>query len=447
MTVVTRFAPSPTGRLHVGNVFTAVHNFLLARKAGGRFLLRLDDTDAARSSEEFAQAIRDDLEWLGLRPDAEVRQSDRVASYDAALERLRQAGRVYPCYESAEELDVKRKVQLSRGLPPVYDRAALRLDDEDRARLEAEGKRPHWRFKLDHAGHVEWQDLIRGRSHVDPASLSDPVVRRADGAYLYMLPSVVDDIELGVTHVVRGEDHVTNSGIQIQMFEALGARPPALAHYGLLTSVDGALSKRLGSAGVEALRDAGLEPMAVVALLARLGTSDPVEPVADLAPLMERHDIARLGNAHPRFDPAELQHLNARIVHQLPFDAVRDRLPGGMDAAAWEAIRANLATVGQAADWWRVVEGPVMATVAPDDRDYLATAAEVLATLPWHGDVWHKLVDSLKLRTGRKGKPLFLPLRLALTGRDHGPEMAAILPLIGREPALRRLTDAAAGPS
>jgi glutamyl-tRNA synthetase len=440
VSVVTRFAPSPTGRLHVGNVFTAVQNFLLAKKHGGRFILRLDDTDLARSTEAFAQSIRDDLAWLGLTPDAEVKQSDRFAAYDAALERLRAMGRVYPCYETPEELDIKRKVQLSRGLPPVYDRAALKLTDADRARLEAEGVRPHWRFKLDHNGHVEWDDLIRGRSHIDPASLSDPVVRRADGGYLYMLPSVVDDIDLGITHVVRGEDHVTNSGIQLQMFEALGAASPRLAHFGLLTSVEGELSKRLGSAGVDALREAGIEPIAVVAMLARLGTADAVEPVTSLVPLIERHDLARLGNAHPRFDPAELLHLNARIVHQLSFESVRDRLPAGMDAAAWAAIRPNLSTVAEAADWWQVVEGPVEAAIAPEDALYLGEARDMLAALPWQDDVWHALVEALKARTGRKGKPLFLPLRRALTGRDHGPEMAALLPLIGRDRALARLS-------
>ena len=443
MTIVTRFAPSPTGRLHVGNIFTAVHNFLLAKQHGGRFILRLDDTDLARSSEAFAQAIRDDLAWLGLTPDAEVRQSDRFASYDAALERLHAARRAYPCYETPEELDIKRKVQLSRGLPPVYDRAALKLTDAERTGFESHGIKPHWRFKLDHSGHVEWEDLIRGRSHIDPASLSDPVVRRADGGYLYMLPSVVDDIDLGITHVVRGEDHVANSGIQLQMFEALGAVPPRLAHFGLMTSVEGELSKRLGSAGLEAIRDAGIEPIAVVAMLARLGTADAVEPVTDLAPLIAHHDLGRLGNAHPRFDPAELQHLNARIVHQLPFETVRDRLPSGMDSVAWEVVRPNLSNVAEAADWWKVVEGPVGGEIADDDRAYLAEAREVLGGLDWRGDVWHALVDALKTRTGRKGKPLFQPLRRALTGRDHGPEMAALLPLIGRDRALARLGDAA----
>jgi glutamyl-tRNA synthetase len=440
MTVVTRFAPSPTGRLHAGNVYTAVLNWLFARAQGGRFLLRLDDTDRARSTDAFAQGIRDDLAWLGLTPDAEVRQSDRFDRYDAALARLEAAGRAYRCYESAEELELKRKVQLSRGLPPVYDRAALALTDADRARLEAEGHRPHWRFRLDTDAPVAWGDLIRGPSHIDPASLSDPVVRRADGGYLYMLPSVVDDIELGVTHVLRGEDHVTNSGVQLQMFAALGAPPPALGHFGLLTSAEGELSKRLGASGVDALREGGTEPLAVVALMAHLGTSEPAAPVGSLAELAAGFDLAKHGRAHPRFDPAELAHLNARFVHALPFAAVRDRLPEGMGEAAWLALRANLSTVAEAGDWWLVVTGPVAAAVDPADRDYLATARAVLAELPFDDGVWAALVDRLKAETGRKGKPLFLPLRRALTGRDHGPEMAALLPLIGREAALERLT-------
>jgi glutamyl-tRNA synthetase len=443
MTVVTRFAPSPTGRLHAGNVYTAVLNWLFARAKGGRFLLRLDDTDRARSTEAFAQGIRDDLAWLGLTPDAEVRQSDRFDLYDAALARLEAAGRAYRCYESTEELELKRKVQLSRGLPPVYDRAALALTEADRARLEADGIRPHWRFKLDTAGPVAWTDLIRGPSHIDPASLSDPVVRRADGGYLYMLPSVVDDIELGVTHVLRGEDHVTNSGVQLQMFAALGAPPPALGHFGLLTSAEGELSKRLGASGVDALRDGGIEPLAVVALMAHLGTSEPAEPAASQADLAAHFDLSKHGRAHPRFDPAELAHLNARLIHALPYAAVRDRLPAGMGEAAWLALRPNLATVAEAADWWPVITGPVVAEADPADRDYLATAHETLAALPFDATVWAALVERLKVATGRKGKPLFLPLRRALTGRDHGPEMAALLPLIGREAALARLAAAA----
>lgn len=443
--VVTRFAPSPTGRLHVGNVRTAVHNWLWARKNGGRFLLRMDDTDAARSTEEFAAGIRADLDWLGLAPDEEVRQSDRFARYEEVFQQLVAAGRIYPCYESAQELDLKRKVLLSRGLPPVYDRAALKLTAEDRARLEADGERPHWRFRLDHDQMVEWTDLVRGPSHLDPKLTSDPVVRRADGSWLYMLPSVIDDIDMGITHVVRGEDHVTNSGIQTQMFDALGAQPPVFAHAALITSVDGPLSKRLGSAGMDALRESGIEPLAVVALLARLGTSDPVEPVADVQPLLDRFDFAHFGRAPARFDPAELEQLNARIIHHLDFEQVKDRLPPEMTAAVWEAIRPNLSKIADAGDWWQVIEGPVTAEIAPEDHAYLAAAAEALAALPFEDDVWHALTGRLKGETGRKGKALFLPLRLALTGLAHGPEMAALLPLIGRERALVRLKSAADG--
>src|SRR5687768_10807962 len=350
MSVVTRFAPAPTGRLHVGNIRTAVHNWLWARKKGGRFILRLDDTDKERSSEANAEGIREDLAWLGLAWDEEHRQSLRFDRYEAAFERLREAGRVYPAYETAQELDLKRKVQLSRGKPPVYDRAALRLDEAERARLESEGRAPHWRFRLDHEAAIEWDDLIRGRQHFEPALLSDPVVRREDGSWLYMLPSSVDDVDMGVTHVLRGEDHVTNTAVQIQMFEALGATPPAFAHEALLVGSEGKLSKRLGSLGADHFRESGIEPQALVALLARIGTSDPVEPFADPAPLIASFDFARFGRAPARFDEAELGLVNARIVHQLGFEAVAARLPDGMTPAAWEAIRPNLTSVAAAGD-------------------------------------------------------------------------------------------------
>jgi glutamyl-tRNA synthetase len=439
MHVVTRFAPAPTGRLHVGNIRTALHNWLWARKHGGRFLLRLDDTDRERSSEDHAQAIRDDLDWLGLSPDAACRQSDRFALYEAALARLAEAGRAYPAYETAQELDLKRKVQLSRGLPPVYDRAALALSDAERSALEAEGRRPHWRFRLDHDAPIAWDDLVRGPQHFDPALLSDPVIRRQDGSWLYMLPSAVDDVDLGVTHVVRGEDHVANTALQIQMFEALGAAPPAFAHEALLVGSEGKLSKRLGSLGVEALREAGIEPIALLAKLARIGTSQPVEPVTDSAPLVASFDFATFGRAPARFDMEELAALNAKIVHQLGFDAVRARLPQGMGEEAWLAIRPNLRSVAEAADWWAIVQGPIDAPAAQEDRAFLAQAAQVAETLDWSASPWAGLTARLKAESGRTGKALFLPLRRAITGRDHGPEMAALLPLIGKEACVKRL--------
>ena len=437
--ITTRFAPSPTGSLHAGNIRTALVNWLLARKAGGRFVLRLDDTDLARSTESSAASIRADLGWLGLAPDAEVRQSDRFALYEAALVRLATDARVYRAYETPAELDLKRRVQQQRGLPPVYDRAALALTDADHADLAARGIAPVWRFKLDTGAPIRWHDGVRGDAQVDPASLSDPVVKRADGSWLYMLPSVVDDIDLGISDIVRGEDHVTNSAVQIQMFAALGAPIPRFAHMALLTGADAALSKRLGSEGVTAWRNAGIEPQAVAALLARLGTSLPVEPLAALADLLPGFDLATFGRAPARFDPADLAALNARTLHLLPFDAIADRLPAAMTAAGWQAVRGNLATLAEAAAWQAVITGPVAAAPDPEDADFLAAAAALLAGLDWGDDIWARWTATLKAETGRKGRSLFHPLRRALTGRDTGPEMAALLPLLGRAAALARL--------
>lgn len=437
MIVVTRFAPAPTGLLHVGNIRTALHNWLLARRHGGRFLLRIDDTDAARSREEFVDAIRADLAWLGLEIDGEARQSERLALYEDGFAQLRAAGRVYPCYETAQELDLKRKVLLGRGLPPVYDRAALAMSEDELAAKEAAGQAPHWRFRLDHAEPIAWDDAVRGPQHFDPALMSDPVIRRADGSWLYMLPSVIDDIAMGVTDVLRGEDHVSNTAVQLQMFTALGARLPRFAHEALLVGSEGKLSKRLGSLSVETLREEGIEAAALVALLARLGTSQPVEPIADRQILVDQFDLAHFGRAPARFDEAELARLNAAILHKTAFAEVADRLPPGMDEAGWHAIRPNIAHLDEAADWWRLVTGPIEPPAFSDeDRSYLAQAAQALA---WSDDPWHALTSTLKERTGRKGKPLFLPLRQALTGMDHGPDMAELLPLIGEEEARRRL--------
>ena len=439
--VTTRFAPSPTGRLHVGNIRTALHNWLLARKGGGRFLLRIDDTDAERSREDYVAAIRADLAWLGLVPDGEERQSQRLAIYEEAFDRLKAAGRVYPCWESGQELDLKRKVALGRGLPPIYDRAALALSEDDKAARLAAGEQPHWRFLLDHAEPIAWTDGVRGPQKFDPATMSDPVVRRADGSWLYMLPSVIDDIAMGVTSVLRGEDHVSNTATQIQMFTALAATPPAFAHEALLVGREGKLSKRLGSLGCAAFREQGIQPEALVALLARLGTSQPVEAIADRKVLVESFDLATFGRAPARFDDEELARLNTAIIHQLPYARVAAVLPAGMDEAAWLALRPNLAMLADAADWWQVVTGPVVApALAEDDRAYLAQAADVLARV---GADWPALISALKEATGRKGKPLFQPLRLALTGREHGPEMAALLPLIGADEARARLERAA----
>lgn len=443
---VTRFAPSPTGHLHVGNIRTALHNFLLAKQAGGRFLLRIDDTDAARSREEFVEGIRADLAWLGLEIEGEERQSARFPIYDEAFARLEAEGRVYPCWESPQELDLKRKVLLGRGLPPIYDRAALELSADEKAARIAAGDLPHWRFLLNRDEPIEWTDGIRGPQKFDAAQMSDPVVRRADGSWLYMLPSVIDDIAMGVTQILRGEDHVSNTATQVQMFTALGAPVPAFAHEALLVGSEGKLSKRLGSLGAAHFREAGIEPQALTALLGRLGTSDPVDAALGLEELAAAFDLSRFGRAPARFDEAELERVNAAVVHALDYDAVAARLPAGMDAAAWAAVRPNLGRVAEAQDWWQVVTGPVAAAeIDEDDRAFCAQGADVLAGLEWSPEVWKALTSALKDATGRKGKALFLPLRRALTGMDHGPDMAALLPLIGREAAVARLRGASTG--
>jgi glutamyl-tRNA synthetase len=441
MAVRVRFAPSPTGRLHVGNIYIALHNWLYARKAGGEFLLRLDDTDRERSTEDFANGIKADLEWLGLTWNLFDRQSLRLSTYDEAAERLREGRRLYPCYESAEELGLKRKVQLSQGKPPIYDRAALKLSDADRAKLEAEGKRPHWRFKLEPRD-VVWNDLVRGQQHIDETSQSDPVLVREDGSYLYTLPSVVDDIELKISHVIRGNDHVTNTATQIQIFEALGATAPTFGHLPLLVDAAGeGLSKRLGSLSIGQMREEGLEPMAINAYLAKIGTGDPATPARALDALLADHDLSKFGRSSPRFDPGELKHLNAKLLHHLPFEEARNHLAalglGDIDPAVWDVARANVEKVEDVAVWQSVVKGPVTPTIA--DSAFAAKAAELLPPEPWNAETWSAWTNAVKNATGRKGKELFMPLRQALTASDHGPELKLLLPLIGRERALKRL--------
>jgi glutamyl-tRNA synthetase len=440
MAVTVRFAPSPTGRLHAGNIRTALFNFLFARKSGGRFLLRLDDTDTERSTEEFADGIREDLTWLRLEWTGEERQSDRFDRYAEAVDKLKTSGRLYLAYETPEELELKRKRQLARGKPPVYDRAALNLTDADRAKLEAEGRKPHWRFKLE-SRDVAWDDLVRGRQHVDAASLSDPVLVREDGTYLYTLPSVVDDIELGITHVIRGEDHVANTAPQIQLFEALGASPPAFGHHNLLVSADGqALSKRDRALSIAALREEGLEPLAVASYAATIGTSDPVAPHADLGELVEGFDFAKLSRAPARFDGNELRLLNAKLLHMLSYEVVADRLramgvAGGKEF--WEAVRSNLAVLEDAKLWWRVVDGPLEPVI--ENRDLCRTAAKLLPPEPWDSETWAQWSAAVKDATGAKGRALFQPLRLALTAHEQGPELKHLLPLMGRARVVARL--------
>jgi glutamyl-tRNA synthetase len=451
MSVVVRFAPSPTGKLHIGNVRTALINWLFARRHGGHVILRLDDTDRERSTEANAEAIRTDLTWLGLTWDSTFRQSDRTKRYDEVKARLIAAGRLYPCYETPDELDRKRKRQAARGLPPLYDRAALRLTAAERAALEAQGIKPHWRFRLantePHAPDkivptlVRWTDLVRGDQAIDMSSVSDPVLARGDGTYLYTFTSVVDDVDTNVTHIIRGEDHVTNAAVQAQIFEALGASVPAMAHFSLLIGREGeALSKRLGSLSVESFRAEGLEAMAVNSLAALIGTSDAVHPVATLAELAATFDIAHLSRSPSRFDTTELAALNARLLHGLPYAAVKGRLADlGADGgeAEWLAVRGNLALLADAASWHQVIHGALTPVI--EDAAFLARAGELLPPEPWDETTWSTWTNAVKVATGAKGRALFHPLRLALTARENGPELKALLPLIGRARTQARL--------
>ncbi len=443
-TPVVRFAPSPTGRIHIGNARTALFNYLFARKGHGRFILRFDDTDAERSRLEYADGIEVDLAWLGLAPDMVARQSERFAAYAEAAEKLKSLGRLYPCYETADELDRRRKRQIARGQPPIYDRAALALSDAERAALEADGRRPHWRFRLE-PRIVRWNDLARGDSHIDTASLSDPVLIREDGTWLYTLPSVVDDIDMGVTHVIRGEDHVTNTAVQIELFETLAGpgAAPGFGHHNLLTTASGeGLSKRTGALSIASLREAGIESLAVASLAVLTGSSASVRPVHSLSELMSLFDIAHTSRQASRFDENDLPALSAKTLLALDYDTVRDRLAshdilGHKAEPFWLAVRGNLSRFLDVVGWWRVVEGDI----APlhEDPEFLERARACAPDEPWDSTTFGAWTARLKEATGRKGKALFHPLRLALTGRENGPEMALLLPLIGRAKALGRL--------
>lgn len=428
--IVTRFAPSPTGALHLGNIRTAVFNALIARKAGGRFILRIDDTDPERSEERHVDAIRRDLDWLGLHWDEEFRQSARMDLYIDAAAKLKEAARLYPCWETPEELALKRKRLLQMKRPPVYDRAALKLTEEERIAKTAE-RPPHWRFLLRHQA-IEWTDGVRGPQSIDAASVSDPVLIREDGQFLYSLCSVVDDAAMGVTDIVRGADHVTNTATQIQIFAALGAAAPRLAHHSLMTGEGGEkLSKRLGGLSIAELREAGVEARAILAYLARLGSSQPVEPMQTLEEIAEGFDLSTFGLAPTRVSVDELRQLSVKTLHETPFDAVSVRLRG-VEKAFWDAVRPNIDTLADVDDWRRVAEGATP-KIDPEDADYVAEAMALLPPQPWDGTTWKAWTDAVKEKTGRKGRALFLPLRRALTGRDHGPDMAAFMPFLKRE--------------
>ena len=428
--------------LHIGNARTALITWLYARSSNGHFLLRIDDTDLERSKKEYEDAIEDGLKWLGMNWDEKTRQQDRLDYYNVKIEQLKASGRLYPCYETSEELELKRKSQLARKLPPLYDREALKLTEEQKKAFEAQGRKPHWRFKMNHAP-IRWDDEVRGPVHFEGADMSDPVLIREDGSPLYHLCSVIDDIDYQMTHIVRGEDHVTNTAMHVQMFEALGAKPPSFAHLPLLSDAHGGkLSKRLGALNLKELRDQeGLEPMAVVSLLARLGTSDPIEPFTEMKDVIGHFDIAKFGRGTPKFDQEELTRLNAKILHHMSYTQIKPRLAQigltEMSESFWEIVRPNLEKLEDAKEWWRVANGPVEPVI--EDQAFITEAAKLLPATPWTRDTWGVWVDAVKIQTGRKGKQLFMPLRKALTGMEHGPELADLLLLIGPEKTRKRL--------
>jgi glutamyl-tRNA synthetase len=437
--VLVRFAPSPTGRLHLGNARVALLNWLYARANGGSMVLRMDDTDTTRSTEAFAQGIRDDLTWLGLGWSREESQRTRAARHAEALEALKAAGRVYPCYETAEELEYKRRRQRAKGLPPVYDRAGLTQTAEERAALEAEGRKPHWRFLLDHE-EITWEDMARGPCHYHGAHLSDPVLVREDGTVLYTLPSVVDDMDFGITHVIRGEDHVVNTAVQIQLCRALGGEPPSYGHMPLVLGADGSgLSKREGSLSLGDLREAGIEPGAVNALLASLGTAEAPHPTRTLDELAATFRIDGYGRSSPRLDPADLERLSAQVIHAMPLETVVAR-GHAVAPEVWEALRPNLTKVSDLGDWLRLIDGPVTPVIDAEDAEMVARSLDLLPAAPWDGETWKTWTTAVRGETGRKGKGLFMPLRKALTGLEHGPELGVLLPLIGPERVRARLS-------
>lgn len=438
MTVKVRFAPSPTGKLHVGNIRAALVNWLFARQQNGKFILRIDDTDLERSTKVNEAAIKADLEWLGLKWDETFRQSERFDRYNEVVGALKKSGRLYACYETAEELDMKRKIQMGRGMPPVYDRSALDLTEAQKTAFEADGRQPHWRFKLDTPARVEWTDLIRGDVSIDLEALSDPILIREDGSFLYTLPSVVDDVDFGITHIVRGEDHVTNSAVQVQIFEAVGGSAPKMAHFALMTGKSGeGLSKRHGAMSIEEYREqAGLEPMSVVSLLARVGTSEPVEAFLDASQLIAGFDFSKFSRSTAKLDPADLDTLNAKILHMTPYEAVASRL-SDVSEVFWLAIRPNLNKLSDVAAWQEIVEGPVSPVI--EDPVHIGKVRALLPDGDITSETWGLWTSRIKEELGVKGRALFMPLRQAITGQDHGPDMGVLLPLIGRERVLDRL--------
>jgi len=436
MSLITRFAPSPTGYLHVGNIRTAFIGWLFARANNGKFILRIDDTDLERSKPEFVDAIKEDLEWLGLTWDAIYFQSQRMDMYEEAKKKMIASGRLYQCFETPEELELKKKSLLSRNMPPIYDRSALKLTAEQKAELTAKGTKSHWRFLMDDK-EIAWHDGIRGDIRFDPKKINDPILIRADGSMTYMIATVVDDIDLAITDIIRGEDHITNSAVHIQMFEALGAKPPKFAHLSLLKSKDGGISKRSGGFDIRSLREAGIHPLAILSFLAKMGSSDQIEYRKTHAELIADFALTKFSKATATYDIVELERLNTKLTHSLEYEEVKASLPAQVDKVFWDKVRNNLNTVREVNDWWRICNEHITPIIS--DANFTKAASELLPMGEWDINTWNHWVTEVKAKTNRNGKELFMPIRLALTAMEHGPELKTLLPLLGREKAYARL--------
>lgn len=437
MTVVTRFAPSPTGYLHVGNVRTALINWIFARANNGNFILRIDDTDKERSKQEYVDGIFRDLEWLGLTWDELHYQSKRMDLYEDAKNKLISAERLYPCFETHEELEIKKKTQLSRNLPPIYDRSSLKLTALQIDAYKSQGINPHYRFKMSN-GAIEWTDGVRGKIHFESKNISDPVLVRADGTMTYMIATVVDDIDFKITDIIRGEDHISNSAVHVEMFEALGAKAPNLAHLSLIKSKDGEISKRIGGFDIQAMRDQGIHPLSILSFLAKLGTSDSIEFRQNIKELIAEFNLKKFSKAPCNYDLKDLLRINGKLMHHMEFDDVKNHLEAHITKEFWDAVKLNVETFKDISIWWNIINNEV-ATPSGDDSDFLNHAAECLPEGTWNTETWNIWVNQVKDKTERKGSELFMPLRRALTGMDHGPELKILLPILGRDKTLKRL--------
>lgn len=446
MTKICRFAPSPTGFLHVGNIRAAIINFLYAKKTGGKFLLRLDDTDVERVKDEYREMIIKDMAWLGLEYEKIIKQSDRLEKYEEAKNRLIANGRLYECFETAEDLNFQRRSQTASGVAPIYNRAALNLTDEQKKSLRAQGLKPHYRFLLEDKI-TAWDDKIKGRITYEGRHFSDPVLVRDNCMPTYTFCSVVDDIEFGVTDIIRGEDHITNTAIQIQIFEALGVKTPDFAHLALVKASEGKISKREGGFDVKSLRNDGYEAMAIVNLLAQIGTSTSIKIHKNFEELARDFDFAKFSKSAMNYDISELANINHKLLQSLDFCEAKPRLKeigitGEVSEKFWTAIKLNINFLSEAKEWFEIFSEEFRFKNKNEDQEFLHEAAKLLPKNTEDENCWNLWLSEIKKISPRKGKELFMPIRLALSGKEHGPELKFLVNLIKRDEILKRLDTA-----